>query len=49
MDWKNQINNKMEDYSEAVPDGLWSDISQKTGISEKKKSPVILWSTLAGL
>lgn len=49
MDWKNQIKSKMEDYSEAVPDGLWSDISQKTGISGKKKSPVILWSTLAGL
>lgn len=39
----------MEDYSEAVPDGLWSDISQKTGISGKKKKPVILWSTLAGV
>lgn len=49
MDWKNQIKNKMEDYSEAVPDGLWSDISQRTGISGKQKSHIIPWSTLAGL
>lgn len=49
MNWKSDIKNKMESYSEPAPEGLWSDISTSLGSQRKKRTPIIILSSAGAL
>lgn len=49
MNWKSDIKNKMESYSEPAPEGLWSDIDAALGSQRKKRTPIIILSSAGAL
>lgn len=49
MNWKSEIKNKMESYSEPAPEGLWSDIDAALGSQRKKRTPIIILGSAGAL
>lgn len=49
MNWKSDIKNKMESYSEPAPEGLWSDIDAALGSQRKKRTPIIILGSAGAL
>ena len=46
--WTEQFKDKMKDYQEVVPDGLWNDISDAVIIQQKRRRTVVLARWVAG-
>ena len=46
--WTEQFKDKMKDYQEVAPDGLWNDISGAVIIQQKRRRTVVLARWVAG-
>ena len=46
--WTEQFKDKMKDYQEVVPDGLWNDISDAVIIQQKRRRTLVLARWVAG-
>lgn len=46
--WTEQFKDKMKDYQEMAPEGLWNDISDAVVVNGRKRGTVVLLRSLAG-
>lgn len=47
--WTEQFKDKMKDYQEIAPEGLWNDISDAVVVNGRKRGTVVLFRSLAGV
>jgi len=48
-DWTDKIRDRMDDFEAEVPDGVWEDISERIGTTEKKTIPLKRWLSAAAV
>ena len=46
--WTEQFKDKMKDYQEVAPDGLWNDISDAVIMQQKRRRTLVLARWVAG-
>ncbi|MGM9734791.1 MAG: hypothetical protein ACI3ZL_00070 [Candidatus Cryptobacteroides sp.] len=46
--WTEQFKDKMQDYQEMAPEGLWNAVSDAVVVTERKRGTVVLLRSLAG-